>query len=74
MKYFVKLKLASSSKNKLNIETTSKNLNSPVNPVLKEIQERCYESLMDVCRGIAASLHVNTNAVMTIQVSNNNLF
>lgn len=25
---------------------------------------------MDVCRGIAASLNINTNAVMPIQVSN----
>lgn len=25
---------------------------------------------MDVCRAIAASINVNTNAVMTIQVSN----
>lgn len=40
-----------------------------MNPVLKEIQERCYENLMDVCRGIAASLSVNTNAIMPIQVS-----
>jgi len=56
-------------KNKLNIETTSKHFNTPVNPVLKEIQERCYENLMDICRGIASSLNVNTNAVMTIQVS-----
>lgn len=64
------LKLASISKNKLNIETTSKNSNSQVNPVLKEIQENCYENLMDVCRAIAASLNINTNAVMTIQVSN----
>ncbi|KAL5239921.1 hypothetical protein ACI65C_007331 [Semiaphis heraclei] len=63
----IKLKLASASKNKLNIETTSKNSNTPVNSVLKEIQEKCYEQLMDVCRGIAASLNVNTNAVMTIQ-------
>lgn len=57
------------SKNQLNVETTSKNSNSLVNPVIKEIQEKCYENLMDVCRGIAASLNVNTNAVMTIQVS-----
>ncbi|XP_025200785.1 Bloom syndrome protein homolog isoform X2 [Melanaphis sacchari] len=63
----VKLKLASASKNKLNIETTSKQSNTPVNTVLKEIQEKCYENLMDVCRGLAASLNVNTNAVMTIQ-------
>ncbi|XP_022183329.1 Bloom syndrome protein homolog [Myzus persicae] len=63
----IKLKLASASKNKLNIETTSKNSNTPVNTVLKEIQEKCYEHLMDVCRGIAASLNVNTNAIMTIQ-------
>lgn len=27
---------------------------------------------MDVCRGIAASLSINTNAVMPIQVSNCN--
>lgn len=65
-----KLKLAIATKNQLNVETTSKNQNSPANPVIKEIQERCYESLMDVCRGLAASLNVNTNAVMTIQVSN----
>lgn len=57
------------SKNQLNVETTSKNSSSPVNPVIKEIQDKCYENLMDVCRGIAASLNVNTNAVMTIQVS-----
>lgn len=64
------VKLASTSKNKLNIETTSKSSNTPINPILKEIQERCYENLMDICRGIAASLNVNTNAIMTIQVSN----
>ncbi|XP_026809821.1 Bloom syndrome protein homolog [Rhopalosiphum maidis] len=63
----IKLKLASASKNKLNIETTNKHSNTPVNTVLKEIQEKCYENLMDVCRGLAASLNVNTNAVMTIQ-------
>lgn len=40
-----------------------------VNPILKEIQEKCYENLMDVCRGLAASLEINTSAVMTIQVS-----
>lgn len=62
--------MASASKNKLNIETTSKHTNTPVNNVLKEIQEKCYENLMDVCRSLAASLNVNTNAVMTIQVSN----
>jgi bloom syndrome protein len=46
-----------------------------VNPVLKEIQERCYENLMEVCRGIAASLNITTNAVMTIQVrTTNNIF
>lgn len=45
-----------------------------MNPILKEIQERCYENLMDVCRAIAESLNVNTNAIMTIQVSNNYIF
>ncbi|XP_025411035.1 Bloom syndrome protein homolog isoform X1 [Sipha flava] len=63
----IKLKLALTSKNKLNIETISKNHFTMVNPVLKEIQERCYENLMEVCRGIAASLNITTNAVMTIQ-------
>lgn len=59
---------SSTTKSKLNIETTNKTPNTPVNPILKEIQEKCYESLMDVCRGIAASLNINTNAVMPIQV------
>lgn len=40
-----------------------------VNPNLKKIQEKCYENLMDVCRGLAASLDINTNAVMNINVS-----
>jgi len=39
-----------------------------VNPIIKEIQEKCYENLMDVCRGLAASLEISINAVMTIQV------
>ncbi|XP_050434799.1 recQ-like DNA helicase Blm isoform X2 [Adelges cooleyi] len=63
----VKLKLSSTTKNKLNVETTSKTNNTPVNPVIKEIEDRCYENLMDVCRGIAASLNVNTNAIMNVQ-------
>lgn len=39
-----------------------------MNPIIKEIQEKCYENLMDVCRGLAASLEISINAVMTIQV------
>jgi len=39
-----------------------------VNPIIKRIQEKCYENLIDVCRGLAASLEINTTAVMTIQV------
>lgn len=39
-----------------------------VNPIVKEIQEKCYEDLMDVCRGLAASLEINTSAVMSMQV------
>jgi len=42
---------------------------STVNPILEEIKEKCYTNLMEVCRGLAESLDISTNAVMTIQVS-----
>lgn len=45
-----------------------------MNPILKEIQDRCYENIMDVYRVLAESLNVNTDAIMTIQVSNNYTF
>ncbi|XP_050543933.1 recQ-like DNA helicase Blm [Daktulosphaira vitifoliae] len=63
----VKLKLACSAKKILNLETALKINNTPTNPAIKEIEERCYENLMDVCRGIAASLNINTNSVMNIE-------
>lgn len=42
---------------------------STVNPILEEIKEKCYKNLMEVCRGLAESLNISTNAVMTIEVS-----
>jgi len=42
---------------------------STVNPIIEEIKEKCYTNLMEVCRGLAESLDISTNAVMTIQVS-----
>jgi bloom syndrome protein len=59
-----------SSKNNTVADQTSSSKKEPaINPMLKEIQEKCYENLMDVCRGLAASLEINTSAVMTVQVS-----
>ncbi|XP_025419354.1 Bloom syndrome protein homolog isoform X2 [Sipha flava] len=64
----VKLSLALSSKNNTVADQTSSSKKEPaINPMLKEIQEKCYENLMDVCRGLAASLEINTSAVMTVQ-------
>lgn len=40
-----------------------------MDPIIKEVQEKCYANLMEVCRGLAASLEINTNAIMSIQVS-----
>jgi len=40
-----------------------------INPMLEEIKEKCYNNLMDICRGLAESLGINTNAVMTVQVN-----
>ncbi|XP_050527385.1 recQ-like DNA helicase Blm isoform X2 [Daktulosphaira vitifoliae] len=37
------------------------------NSLIKEIQEKCCQDLMDVCRGLAASLNINLNAVMSMQ-------
>lgn len=60
----------SSTNNSVAAQTSSNSKKEPaINPMLKEIQEKCYENLMDVCRGLAASLEINTSAVMTIQVS-----
>jgi len=40
-----------------------------INPMLEEIKEKCYTNLMDTCRGLAESLGISTNAVMTVQVN-----
>lgn len=50
------------------LHKTSSSKDEIINPVLKEIEDKCYENLMDVCRGLAASLEINTSAVMTIEV------
>ncbi|XP_066993221.2 recQ-like DNA helicase Blm isoform X2 [Anabrus simplex] len=50
--------------------STSKNTSVPDNPLavkLKDIQERCFTELMDVCQGIADSLHINIASVMNVQ-------
>lgn len=50
------------------MDKTSCSKSENINPVFKEIEDKCYENLMDVCRGLAASLEINTSAVMTIEV------
>jgi len=40
-----------------------------INPILEEIKEKCYTNLIEICRGLAESLGISTNAVMTVQVS-----
>lgn len=55
------------------LDKTSCSKNENINPVLKEIEDKCFESLMDVCRGLAASLEINTSAVMATQVCLKNI-
>lgn len=38
-----------------------------LDPVILEIQERCYTELIDVIRGIASSFNCNPNAIMNVQ-------
>lgn len=40
-----------------------------MDPTIKEIHEKCYANLMEVCRALAASLEINTSAIMNTQVS-----
>ncbi|KAF0766088.1 Uncharacterized protein FWK35_00001987 [Aphis craccivora] len=63
----VKLSLAFSPKTNL-IDSKVVNVkDSTINPMLEEIKEKCYTNLMDICRGLAESLGISTNAVMTVQ-------
>ncbi|XP_050439513.1 recQ-like DNA helicase Blm isoform X2 [Adelges cooleyi] len=63
---FVRLKMAYSPKTVSAVKTHN-NTHTNHNPLIKEIQEKCYEDLMDVCRGLAASLSINYTAVMSMQ-------
>ncbi|XP_050061310.1 recQ-like DNA helicase Blm isoform X2 [Aphis gossypii] len=63
----IKLSLAFSPKTNL-IDSKIVNVkDNTINPMLEEIKEKCYTNLMDTCRGLAESLGINTNAVMTVQ-------
>lgn len=66
----------SSKTNSIIHKTSPGTTNKSTNSALKELQEKCYENLMDVCRGLATSLNISTSAVMTLQVSkkNNNFY
>lgn len=63
----VKLSLTVSPKTNLIDSNIVSIKDSTENPILEEIKEKCYTNLMEVCRGLAESLNINTNAVMTIQ-------
>ncbi|XP_022180563.1 Bloom syndrome protein homolog isoform X1 [Myzus persicae] len=63
----VKLSLKVSPKTNLIDSNIVSIKDSTENPILEEIKEKCYTNLMEVCRGLAESLNINTNAVMTIQ-------
>ncbi|KAL4134912.1 hypothetical protein QTP88_006597 [Uroleucon formosanum] len=63
----VKVSLTLSSKTNLNNSNIDSIEDSTVNPILEEIKEKCYKNLMEVCRGLAESLNISTNAVMTIE-------
>lgn len=56
------------------LDKTSFPKSENINPGLKEIEDKCYENLMDVCRGLAASLEVNTSAIMSIEVRLKKIF
>ncbi|XP_025198118.1 Bloom syndrome protein homolog [Melanaphis sacchari] len=63
----VKLSLAFSPKtNTIDNKIISVKDNT-INPILEEIKEKCYTNLMEICRGLAESLGISTNAVMTVQ-------
>ncbi|XP_060858360.1 recQ-like DNA helicase Blm isoform X2 [Metopolophium dirhodum] len=64
---FIKLSLALSPKTNFIDSNIVSIKDSTVNPILEEIKEKCYTNLMEVCRGLAESLNISTNAVMTIQ-------
>lgn len=42
--------------------------NKTIDPILKEIQEKCYKNLMEICHGLSASLNISINDVLPIQV------
>lgn len=42
--------------------------NKTIDAVLKEIQEKCYKNLMEICQGLSASLNISINDVLPIQV------
>lgn len=41
---------------------------SSINPLIKEIEEKCYLALMDVVRATAESLGVSAASIFTVQV------
>lgn len=41
---------------------------SAISRELKQLQEKCYSDLMDVCRALADSLCVSTASIMNVQV------
>lgn len=42
--------------------------NQTIEVVLKEIEEKCYKNLMEICYGLSASLNISINDVLPIQV------
>lgn len=42
--------------------------NETIDAVLKEIEEKCYKNLMEICHGLSASLNISINDVLPIQV------
>lgn len=59
--------MGTSAKNKLSIDGTN-NESKYDNEEIIQIQDRCYEDLMDLCRTMAESLNIKANSIMTIQV------
>ncbi|XP_060844582.1 recQ-like DNA helicase Blm [Rhopalosiphum padi] len=63
----VKLSLAFSPKTNLLDSKIVSVKDNTINPILEEIKEKCYTNLIEICRGLAESLGISTNAVMTVQ-------
>lgn len=57
------------NKNSIANETLSSIKDESMKSFNNEIERKCYENLMDVCRGLAASLDINISDIMPIQVS-----